>query len=70
MIHPIDTKKLNKKECPSRDACITLRRGNKIVIVDRMRRETGGERGGEGKWGGRIRYNERQERGTVGQENE
>jgi hypothetical protein len=35
MIHPTDPKKLNKKESPSEDALISLRRGNKIVIGGR-----------------------------------
>jgi hypothetical protein len=32
MINPTDCKKLNKKECPSEDASIPLRRGNKIIM--------------------------------------
>jgi hypothetical protein len=38
-----DPRKLNKKEGPSEDAWISLRRGNKIVIRGRWREGTGRE---------------------------
>jgi hypothetical protein len=34
MIHRIDPMNLNKKECPRENACITLKRGNKIVMEE------------------------------------
>jgi hypothetical protein len=37
MIHPTDSKKLNKKEGPNEDASIPLRRGNKIITGGRGR---------------------------------
>ena len=44
---PSDPKKLNKKEDTSEDACISLRRGNKIVLGGRWRAETEWEKGWE-----------------------
>jgi hypothetical protein len=46
MLHFIDPEKLNKKKGPSEEACISLRRGNKIVIKDRWKEGTGKE----GEW--------------------
>ena len=40
MIYFTDSKKLNKKEGPSKIFLIYLRRGNKIVIGGREREET------------------------------
>ena len=40
MIYLTDAKKLNKKEGPSKNILIYLRRGNKIVIGGREREET------------------------------
>jgi hypothetical protein len=54
MIHPTDPKKPNKKEDPSEDASILLRRGNKIIMGARGREGPGWERG-EGRRE-RIRY--------------
>ena len=51
MLHSTDPKKLNKKEGPSADAWILLKRGNKIVIRGRWREGTGWER----RWGGECR---------------
>jgi len=45
-----------------------LRRGNKIVMGGRGKEGTGWERGG--KWGGRIRCGQRQERGPEGRKKE
>jgi hypothetical protein len=42
MIHPTDTKKLNKKEGSSEDASIPLRKENKIIIRVRKGEESGG----------------------------
>jgi hypothetical protein len=47
MIQLTDSKKLNKKECPSKDASIPLRMGNKIILGGRGW-EGGRERGREG----------------------
>jgi hypothetical protein len=47
MIHPIDPKKLNKKEGPSEDTSIPCQRGNKIIMGDREREGHGWEKGGE-----------------------
>jgi hypothetical protein len=47
---PSDPKKLNKKEDTSEDACISLRRGNKIVLGGRWR-ELGGRGDGKGSEG-------------------
>jgi hypothetical protein len=62
MVYPTDPKKLDKKEGPSEDASIPLRRRNKITMGGRGKERTRWERGtrcerggGEGK-GGRIRY--------------
>ena len=49
MLHSTDPKKLNKKEGPSEDASIPLRRGNKIVMGDRGRKGTVWERGESGE---------------------
>ena len=46
MIQPTDRKKLNIKEGPRKDASISLRRGNKIVMEGRRRNGPGWERGG------------------------
>jgi hypothetical protein len=59
MIHPTDQMKLNKKEEPSEDVWITLRRENQIIIGVRKGREVGGE----GNGGDRIRCGESQKRG-------
>jgi hypothetical protein len=45
MIHPTDSKKLNKMGGPSEDSSIPLRRGNKIVMGDRGREGSQWERG-------------------------
>jgi hypothetical protein len=57
MIKPTDPKKLNKKEGPSKNVPIPLRRGNKIIMgVERWkylsgRWEGGGKSGaGSGMW--------------------
>jgi hypothetical protein len=69
MIYSTDPKKLSKKEGPSMDASITLRRENRIIMGGRCReeprweREVGGKRGQEQVWGG-------QESGPEGQQNE
>jgi hypothetical protein len=47
-----DPKTLSKKEGPSKDVRISLRRGNKIVRGGRGREETGWERGWGGEWRG------------------
>jgi hypothetical protein len=66
--HSTDPKKLNKKEDPSEDALISLRRGNKIVIGGRWRERTQWKREWRREWGWfRTEYGERQE---GGQENE
>jgi hypothetical protein len=59
MVHATDPKKLNKKAGTSKDAWISLRRGNKIFIRGRWREGTGREGDGEGTgevwdqvWGG------------------
>jgi hypothetical protein len=69
MIQPTGPKKLKKKEGPSDNTQIPLRRGNKI-IMECIRRDGsgqemggGGERGQDQVWG-------RQRRGQDGQENE
>ena len=49
--HSTDPKKLNKKEDPSEDALISLRRGNKIVIGGRGRKGNGKERSWRGTEG-------------------
>ena len=51
MIQPSDPKKLNKKEGPSKDASIPLRRGNKIVMGGRGKKELGGRGEREGNRG-------------------
>jgi hypothetical protein len=43
--------KFNKKEGPSVDASIPLRRGNKISMGSRGKKGPGWEWGGEQKWG-------------------
>ena len=43
--------KLNRKEGPSVDASISLRRGNKIIMGGRVRRSLGGRGEGGGKAG-------------------
>jgi hypothetical protein len=48
-IQPIDPKTFNKKEGPSEDVSIPLRRGNKIIMGSREREEPGWKRGAEGK---------------------
>jgi hypothetical protein len=47
MMYPTEPKKLNKKQGPSEDVSIPLRRGNKIIMGGRGRRDLGGsgERG-------------------------
>ena len=56
MIQFTDNMKLNKKEGPSVDASIPLRRGNKIIMGVRRKEGPRWERRrGKGK-GGRIRY--------------
>ena len=51
MLHSTDPKKLNKKEGPIEKACISLRRGNKIIIRGRWREETWRkENGGQERW--------------------
>jgi hypothetical protein len=62
MIHPIDSKKLNRKEGTSKDTSILLRRGNKIIIIitDRGREGTVWENGGGEIKGGM--YGKQQER--------
>ena len=50
-IKHIDYKKFNKKEGPSNDASIPLRRGNKIIMGGRGRERPGRERGGERRRG-------------------
>jgi hypothetical protein len=52
MIHSTDPKKLNKKEGPSENAEISLRRENKIIIGERRREGTGWERAWGGEWRG------------------
>jgi hypothetical protein len=47
MIQFTDSKKFNKKEGPSEDASISLRRGNKIIRGCRSRERPGWEKGGE-----------------------
>jgi hypothetical protein len=42
MLYSKDPKKLNKKKSPTKDALISLRRGNKILIGDRWREGTRG----------------------------
>ena len=51
MLQSTDPKKLNKKEGPSEDASIPLRRGNKIIMGGRGREGPGWERGQGGKGG-------------------
>ena len=63
-------RKLNKKEGPSVDASIPLRRGNKIITRCRERKGPVWEREMGGGKGCKIRYGMRQERRTEGQENE
>jgi hypothetical protein len=62
MLHSTDP---NKKEGPSKDACVSLRRGNKIGIRCRRREGTGREGEWVGQLGGRrvrVRCAERQEK--------
>ena len=47
MIQPIDHKQYNKMEGPSEDASIPLRRGNKIIVAGRGKRNLGSR--GEGR---------------------
>ena len=69
MIYTTDPKKLNKKEGPNKDAWISLRRGNKIVIGVRWNEGTGRNRGWRGNYRGVfwIRYGVRYARGLEGQ---
>jgi hypothetical protein len=62
--------KFKKKGRPqhSADATILLRRGKKIITVDRVRDGSGRERQGRGKMRGRIRYGRKQGRSREGQE--
>jgi hypothetical protein len=48
MLHATDPKKINKKEGLNKEACISLRRGNKTVLRGRWREETGSEGDGTG----------------------
>ena len=65
MIQPTDHIKLNKKEGPSEDAGISLRKRNKIDIGGRWREELGQTgKGGMGSGAGG-----RQDRSLEGQEN-
>jgi hypothetical protein len=77
MIYPTDPKMLNKKESPSKDALIILRRGNKSEEEEEGREVVGKgrERGGRREWdgaggGGGCQVVERQERDPGGQGNE
>ena len=71
MIHPTDSKKLNKMGGPSEDSSIPLRRGNKIVMGDRGREGSQWEmRGEEKNQGNRVRYGTRQKRSPECQEND
>jgi len=63
MIKPTDLKKFIRKEGPSEDTSIPLRRGNKIIIGGRGKKERSWRRG-------RVRCKVRQERSPEGQENE
>ena len=64
MIHLTDTKMLNKMNSPRKNAGITLRQGDKIVIGGREMEETGWETRERGEWREfRIKDRERQERG-------
>lgn len=47
MLYSTDPRKLNKKEDQSKEACISLRRGNKIVLRGRWWERSGREKG----WG-------------------
>jgi hypothetical protein len=49
MLQSTDPQKLNKKEGTSKDARISLRRGNKIIIRGRWRERTWWERGWRGE---------------------
>ena len=49
MIQPTDHKKFNKKEGPSEDASIPLRRENKIIMGGRGSEELGWKTGGRGE---------------------
>jgi hypothetical protein len=63
----------NKKEGPSLDGSILLRRGKKIITRCRGRERSGLESGGRGENGNKIWYGERgveQERSPEGKENE
>jgi hypothetical protein len=40
MLYSTDPRKLNKKEDQSKEACISLRRGNKIVLRGCRRKQT------------------------------
>jgi hypothetical protein len=51
MIHPTDSKKLNKKKGLNEDASISLRRESKIVTGGRRRERPGGRWEGERKRG-------------------
>jgi hypothetical protein len=66
IIYPTDHK-LNKKEGPSKDVSIPLRRGKKIIMGSRGRERPEWERGGGRERGSRIRYGVREERSPVGQ---
>ena len=46
-----NTKKLNKKELPSEEARISLRRGDKVVVKARWKDEIRMEERWERKWG-------------------
>jgi len=55
MLHSTDSNKINKKEGTSKDARISLRGGNKIVIRGRWREGTGRGGGGDGEENGGFR---------------
>ena len=63
-MYPTEPEKLNKKEGPSEDASIPLRRGNKIIMGGRRRENWVGEQ--RRKKGGKDQEWERQERDPRG----
>jgi hypothetical protein len=65
MIQLTDCMKLNKKEGQSVDASVTLWKGNKIIMGGRGGRDLSRQ---EGKEGGRIKYEGRQQKSPEGQE--
>ena len=50
MLHSTDTKKLNKKEDPSKEAWVSLRRENKMVLRGRWKEGTGKEEVWRWEW--------------------